>query len=161
MMAVTNKQLLISESRGDSNRCTPCRGKLNQHDTYASHASPHTSGVCFCGQSPYVVTFHTVINRLEQIHCPREEGLPTQSTTHQLTDLWVRPSFSPTTANEAVEKSQASIDNWLLGLLKDQRRRPEEGEWEPIKIPCRNLDYIPKSTQSPSLLTRPRPPNYR
>jgi hypothetical protein len=26
------------------------------------------------------------------------------------------PSFSPTTANEAVEKSQASVDNWLLGL---------------------------------------------
>jgi hypothetical protein len=35
------------------------------------------------------------------------------------------------------------------------------GEWEPIKIPHRNLVYIPKSTRSPSLLTRPRPPRYR
>jgi hypothetical protein len=40
--------------------------------------------------------------------------------------------------------------------LKDQRRQPEGGEWEPIKIPCGNLAYIAKSTRCPSLLTRPR-----
>jgi hypothetical protein len=42
----TNKRLLISESHGDSNRCTPYRGKPDQHDTYASHTSPHMSGIC-------------------------------------------------------------------------------------------------------------------
>jgi hypothetical protein len=47
LMAAKNKRLLISESRGDSNRCTPCRGKLDQHDTYAFHASPRMSDVCF------------------------------------------------------------------------------------------------------------------
>jgi hypothetical protein len=41
-MADTNKRLLISESRGDSNRCTPCRGKPDQHATYAFHDSPRT-----------------------------------------------------------------------------------------------------------------------
>jgi hypothetical protein len=41
-MTVTNKRLLISESRGDSNRCTPCRGKPDQHTTYAFHASQCT-----------------------------------------------------------------------------------------------------------------------
>jgi hypothetical protein len=46
-MAATNKRLLISESHGDSNQCTPCRGKPNQHDTYASHASPRMSDVRF------------------------------------------------------------------------------------------------------------------
>jgi ferredoxin len=46
-MAATNKRLLISESCGDSNRCTPCRGKPDQHDMYASHASPRTPGVRF------------------------------------------------------------------------------------------------------------------
>jgi hypothetical protein len=46
-MTATNKRLLISESRDDSNRCTPYRGKSDQHDTYASHASPHTPGVRF------------------------------------------------------------------------------------------------------------------
>jgi hypothetical protein len=46
-MTATNKQLLISESRGDSNRCTLCRGKPDQHATYASHSSPRTPGVHF------------------------------------------------------------------------------------------------------------------
>jgi hypothetical protein len=46
-------------------------------------------------------------------------------------------------------------------LLKDRRRRPEGGEWKPIKIPRRNLAYIPKMTRRPSLPTRPRPPSYR
>jgi hypothetical protein len=46
-MTATNKRLLISESRDDSNRCTPCRGNLNQHDTYAFHASPRTPDVRF------------------------------------------------------------------------------------------------------------------
>jgi hypothetical protein len=41
-MTATNKRLLISESRDDSNRFTPCRGKPDQHDTYASHTSPRT-----------------------------------------------------------------------------------------------------------------------
>jgi hypothetical protein len=46
-MIATNKRLLISESRVDSNRYTPCRGKPDQHDMYASHASPRTPGVRF------------------------------------------------------------------------------------------------------------------
>jgi hypothetical protein len=32
-------------------------------------------------------------------------------------------------------------------LAKDQRRRSEgRGEWEPIKIPHRNLTYVPNQT---------------
>jgi hypothetical protein len=48
----------------------------------------------------------------------------------------------------------------IINYLKDRRRRPEGGEWEPIKIPYRNLTYILKSTRHPSLLTRPRPHCY-
>jgi hypothetical protein len=48
----TNKRLLISESHGDSNRCTPCRGKPNQHATYASHSSPCTPSVRFLRAVP-------------------------------------------------------------------------------------------------------------
>jgi hypothetical protein len=55
--------------------------------------------------------------------------------------------------------------NMILSLflyyMKDRRRRPEEGEWEPIKIPHRNLAYVSKSTWNPSLLARPRLPSYR
>jgi hypothetical protein len=47
LMAATNKRLLISESHGDLNRCKSCRGKPDQHDTYASHASPRTPDVRF------------------------------------------------------------------------------------------------------------------
>jgi hypothetical protein len=42
-----NKRILICESRGDSNRCTPYRGKPDQHDTYACHASSRTPGLRF------------------------------------------------------------------------------------------------------------------
>jgi hypothetical protein len=50
--SVTNKRLLISESHGDSNRCTPYRGKHDQHATYASHSSPRTLGVRFLWAVP-------------------------------------------------------------------------------------------------------------
>jgi hypothetical protein len=45
---------------------------------------------------------------------------------------------------------------WKIGE-DDQRRR---GEWEPIKIPRRNLAYILKSIWRSSLLTQPRPSSY-
>jgi hypothetical protein len=51
-MAATNKRLFISESHGDSNQCTPCRGKPDQHDTYASHTSPRTPDVRFLQAVP-------------------------------------------------------------------------------------------------------------
>jgi hypothetical protein len=46
-MTATNKWLLISESRDDSNRCTPCRGKPDQQATYASHFTPRTPNIRF------------------------------------------------------------------------------------------------------------------
>jgi hypothetical protein len=51
-MAATNKRLLISGSRGDSNRCTLYRGKPDQHNTYASHASSRTLDVHFLWAVP-------------------------------------------------------------------------------------------------------------
>jgi hypothetical protein len=39
-----------------------------------------------CGRSPYVATFHVVIDRFERVHCTREEWLPTQPTARRLTD---------------------------------------------------------------------------
>jgi hypothetical protein len=37
VMTATSTQLLISESRDDTNRCTPCRKKADTHDTYVTH----------------------------------------------------------------------------------------------------------------------------
>jgi hypothetical protein len=45
-------------------------------------------------------------------------------------------------------------------VLKDQRKRPEGDEWEPIKIHRGNLVYIIKSIRCPSLLARSRPHSY-
>jgi hypothetical protein len=52
VMTVTNRQLLISDSRGNSNHCTPCRGKLKKHTMYASHSSPRTPSIRFLWAVP-------------------------------------------------------------------------------------------------------------
>jgi hypothetical protein len=51
-MTATNKWLLISESHGDLNRCTPCREKPEQHATYASHSSPRMLSAHFLWAVP-------------------------------------------------------------------------------------------------------------
>jgi hypothetical protein len=48
---------------------------------------------------------------------------------------------------------------WVI--MKDSRRRLEGGEWESIKIPLENSDYILKSIWRASLLAQPRPHSYR
>jgi hypothetical protein len=90
---VTNKRLLIYESHGDSNRCTPCRGKSDQHDTYASHVNSRMLGVRFLRAAPVRGNLSRVIDRVEQDHCSREKGLMTQSTVHRLINPCVRTQF--------------------------------------------------------------------
>jgi hypothetical protein len=51
-MTATNKRLLIFESRNDSNQCTPCKGKPEQHATYASHSSPRMPCIRFLWAVP-------------------------------------------------------------------------------------------------------------
>jgi hypothetical protein len=102
-MTLTNKRLLTSESHGDSNQCTPCREKSDQHAIYASHASPRTPDVRFLRAVPVCGNLSRVIDRFEQAHCSREEGLPTQSITRRWPIRGSVPSFSHEPANEAVE----------------------------------------------------------
>jgi hypothetical protein len=61
-----------------------------------------------------------------------------------------------------------SKGGWILiskkiGLIIEGPEKAIRGEdeCEPIKIHRGNLTYIPESTRSPSLLTRPRPVSYR
>jgi hypothetical protein len=93
VMTVTNKRLLISESRGDSNWCTPCRGKPDQHVTRFPHSVHVWPKTIHISRGLHIATLHTIVNRFEQIHCTREKGLLTQSTTRRLTDPWVRTQF--------------------------------------------------------------------
>jgi hypothetical protein len=85
--------VLISKSCGDSNWCTPYRGKSDQHAICfprSVHVWPSTIRI---SRGPRIATFHEVINSDGQSHYSREKGLPTQSTTQRLTDPWVRTQF--------------------------------------------------------------------
>jgi hypothetical protein len=110
-MTTTNKRLLISESRGDSNRCIPCRGKSDQHDTYAS-----------CGRSPYVATFRGTPTDLDRSHCSREKGFLTQSIARRLTDPRVRTQLLSWASQWSRGISQAPDGDQLLGLSDTYHR---------------------------------------
>jgi hypothetical protein len=89
-MTATNKRLLIS-------RVTMIRidvhptGENPTNTTHALSTSVHVRlAYASCGRSPYVATFHEAPIDLDRSDCSQEKGLPTQSTAHRLTDLWVR-----------------------------------------------------------------------
>jgi hypothetical protein len=98
------------------NRCTPYRGKPDQHATRFPRSVCVWSTIIRISRGPYIATFHTVVNRFEQIHCTREEGLPTQSTARRPSDMWARTQLLSHNSQRAVGKSQAPVDNRLLGL---------------------------------------------
>jgi hypothetical protein len=112
---VTNKRLLISESRGDSNRCVPCRGKPDQYDTYASHTSPRMLSARFPRVVPVRGNLSWVVDRVGQSHCSWEKGLLTQSTARQLIDPWAHTQFLSRANQWSSGESQTSVD-MLLGL---------------------------------------------
>jgi hypothetical protein len=89
-MTATNKQLLISESHDDSNWYTPYRGKPDQYVTRFPRSVRIWSTTIRISRGPHIATFHTVVNKFEQIHCTREEWLPTQSTARRPSDPRVR-----------------------------------------------------------------------
>jgi hypothetical protein len=115
-MAATNKWLLISESRGDSNRCTPCRGKPDQHDTYSSHASPRTSDIRFLWAVPVRGYLLRVTDRVGWILLLPIKSAPDSTSQPDWVPRGTHLSFSPKTAIEAVGLSQAHVDDPLLGL---------------------------------------------
>jgi hypothetical protein len=109
----TNKRLLISESRDDSNRCTPCRGKPDTHDTYAFHASPCMPYVRFlravhvCGNLS-----QAIISVGQTLLLPRERA---PDTTPSPAEWSAGPStsFSPNIVIEAVMKVKHLLMNKL------------------------------------------------
>jgi hypothetical protein len=79
-MTTTKKRLVISESRCDLNRCTPYREKSDQHVTRFSRSVRVWSMIKRNSHGPHIAIISVVVNRVEQGHCSREKGLPTQST---------------------------------------------------------------------------------
>jgi hypothetical protein len=121
----TNKWLVISESHGNSNRCTPCRGKPDQHNTYASHASPRTLSVHLLRVIPIHGNLSWVVNRVGQSHCSREKGLSTQSTARRLTNPRVHTQFLSWANQWSSGENQTSINRRLLSL-------PDTYHWHAI-----------------------------
>jgi hypothetical protein len=116
LMAATNKWVLISKSRGDSNRCTPCRRKPDQHDTYAFHASPRTPGVRFLRAVPIRDNLSWVTDRVGWILLLLRKSALDSTSQPGWVARWTHLSFSPNTGIEAVGLIQAPMDDWLLGL---------------------------------------------
>jgi hypothetical protein len=93
VLTATNKRLLISESCSNSNWCTPHRGNLI-NASYASRTqSVYGTSTMHISHSLRIATFRIVINRVEQIHCRRKKGLPSQSTARWLADSWDHTQF--------------------------------------------------------------------
>jgi hypothetical protein len=109
-MTTKNKRLLISESHGDSNWCTPCRGKPDQHATRFPCSVRVCSMTIHISRGPHIATFRIVVNRFERVHCTWEEGLATQSTARRLTDL--RVHTQPLSHNSPWSSGEKSSFYW-------------------------------------------------
>jgi hypothetical protein len=109
-MVVTNKWLFISESRGDSNRCTPCRGKPDQHDTYARRilyaGGPRT-------WQPFTSHWQSWAGPLHL----RKRAPDTILSAPADRSVGLYPTSHPSQPMKQWGQSQASIKGWLLGLL--------------------------------------------
>jgi hypothetical protein len=138
-MAVTNKRLLISESHDDLNWCTPCRGKPDQYDTYASHASPHTPAYAFCGRFPYVATFHESSTGLDGCTAP-EKKCSRLHLSARLSGPWDPPQFL------------FQHSHWSSALKPSTYRRQTTRLTGPISPVCdRYVQYLLTGT-NPSVL---------
>jgi hypothetical protein len=103
MKTAMNNRLLISESHSDSNRCTPCRGKPDQHDTYASHASPCTPDVRFLRAIPVRGNLLRVVDRFGWIPLLLRKKGSWHNSQHASRPIHGSvPSFSPKPTNKAI-----------------------------------------------------------
>jgi hypothetical protein len=113
MKTATNKRLLISVSHADSNWCTPCRGKLDIHDTYASHANPPTPYIHFLRAIHVQGNISQAIINVGQTLLLSRKRAP--DTTPSLAEWYtgLPPSFSPNIVIEAAMKAKHLLMNKL------------------------------------------------
>jgi hypothetical protein len=92
------------------------QGKPNQHVTRFPRSVRVWSTTIRISRGPHIATFHTVINRFEQIHCTWEERAPdTIHSTTAIRSTGPYPASLPQQPKSSEEKS-TPVDNWLLGL---------------------------------------------
>jgi hypothetical protein len=112
-----NKRLLISESRGDSNRCAPCKGKPDTHDTYASRVNPHMPHVCFLRAEYIPGNLSVAINSVGWTLLLLRKGAPnTIPSTSVDQSIGPSPSFSSNTTIEVVMKAKHQLTTCYISL---------------------------------------------
>jgi hypothetical protein len=98
---ITNKRLLISESRDDSNRCTPYRGNL----IYTTHMFPAPVHIrhsyASCRQSPIHSNLWRWPNRVGWMHCSWKNA-PDSTSQPDWVARGTHFNFSPNWTIEAV-----------------------------------------------------------
>jgi hypothetical protein len=91
-------------------------GKPNQHATRFPRSVRVWSMTIRISCGPHIATFHTVINRFEQIHCtPRRRAPDTIHSTMVIRSAGPYPASLPQQPKSSGRKL-TPVDNWLLGL---------------------------------------------
>jgi hypothetical protein len=89
-MIATNKRysyLRVTVIRIDVH---PVGEKPDPHATHFPRSVSVWPSTIRISRGTRISTFHVAVNRFEQIHCPGEQWLLTQSIARRLTDPWVR-----------------------------------------------------------------------
>jgi hypothetical protein len=105
-MTATNKRLLISESRSDSNWCTPCRGKPDQHTTCFPHSVCVWSKIIRISHSQRIATPRRSPTALDRVTAPEKKGSQHNPQHAGWSICEFVPSFSPEPTNGVVEKAK-------------------------------------------------------
>jgi hypothetical protein len=110
--------VLISESCGDSNWYTLCRGKPDQHTTRFPCSICVWSSTIHISHDPCIATFRESPTYLYGSHCSWEKRIPTYIlSTLADRSMSPHPVSLPLTASEVVGLSQDFVNDKLLSLL--------------------------------------------
>jgi hypothetical protein len=143
-MTAINKRLLISESRSNSNRCTSCRRKPDQHATRFSRLVRVWPRTIRIPRGSHIETLREPPTDLDGSHCSQEKWLPTQSTAHRLIDPRVHTQFL------------SKAKQWSKCLKPSLCRGQATRLIGPISPPCdRYVQYMLVGAK-PSVLNRHR-----
>jgi hypothetical protein len=142
-MTATNKRLLKSKSRGDSNWCTPYRGNLtNMICMLPTPVYVHPAYTCY-GWSPYVTTFYESPTGLDGYYCSWEKMLPT-------------PPLSPAKWTRDPPQFLFQDSHWSSRLKSSIYRHQATRFTGPISPACdQYIQYLLMSI-NPSFLNRHR-----
>jgi hypothetical protein len=95
--------VLIYESNNNLNRCTPCRGKPDQHATRFPCPVRVWTSTIHISYGPHIEIFHEVIDGVGQSYCSREKGDPDYIPS-MVADRFVGPHL--------ISLSLTTIEQW-------------------------------------------------